>query len=227
MADIGCSAFAATLVGNKVLKKLSLNRNYIGVAGATTMAEALQSNPSLQVLGLRWNYVGGDGAVVIANALRTNTNLARLDLGGNNISNEGAMAILTTLKCYNCTLAALNLKDNTFFPPVPQEAIMCVLDSRQVLHFLLKHLLEPLEARSIPLFIQAVHRGSIFDKKVELSQCDKAAGIAGYVFHLVRAAALNESKVIKERARSRKRPRAPFELCMMWPKIIRCKFLTG
>jgi Ran GTPase-activating protein (RanGAP) involved in mRNA processing and transport len=199
IGDTGCSALAATLVENMVLTKVALNGNGIGLAGVAALAEVLQSNTSLQELGLGRNDLGNGGAVVIAKALRTNANLAKLDLGGNSISDEGAMAILTTLKCYNCTLMALNLEDNAGISPVLQGAITCALDSRQVLNFLLKHLQEPLEERSIPLVVQTVHRGSIFDKEVELTLCNKVSGIAGFVFHLVRAAALNDSEVIKEK----------------------------
>jgi NLR family CARD domain-containing protein 3 len=209
IGDAGCSAMAATLVQNTVLTTLWLNGNGIGLPGATALAESLQVNTSLQVLGLGRNDLGNDGAVVVANALRSNTSLARLDLDGNNISDEGAMALLTTLKSCNCTLVALNLEGNADISPALQEAIISALDSRQVLNFLLKHLLKPLAKGSIPSAVQVVHRGSIFDKEAELAHCDKAAGNAGFVFHLVRAAALNDSKVIKERACFRKHSRAP------------------
>jgi hypothetical protein len=77
---------------------------------------------------------------------------------------------------------------------------------RHVLTFLINQIPQPLEKRAIPLVVQAVHRGTVFHREAELTHCDKAGGIAGFVFLLVRAAALNDSKVIKSRNNVSLRP---------------------
>jgi hypothetical protein len=76
------------------------------------------------------------------------------------------------------------------------ETIEGMLASRWVLQFLLNHLLKPLEARALPLVVQLVNQDVIF-RKEGLCHCGKGAGTSGFVFHLVRAAALDDCEVIK------------------------------
>jgi NLR family CARD domain-containing protein 3 len=203
IGDAGSAAVAASIQENNVLTKLSLNGNSIGLTGVTAFAMALQRNTSIRELGLGRNSIGNDSAVAIANALRRNDTVARLDLDGNSISDNGAMSLLNVLKDYNCTLTQLNLQENTEISPVLVDTIKGMLDSRLIFNFLLKCLRRPLEKGAVPLVVQMVHRGLIFCMQQELTHCHQAAGTAGFVFHLVRATALNDSKVIKARSNKR------------------------
>jgi Leucine Rich repeat len=209
IGEVGSSAIAKALCENTVVTKLSLNGNVIGLTGAAAFAEMLQTNATVQQLGLGQNNIGDDGVVAIADALKVNTALTGLNLAGNSIGDRGILAILKVLLNYNCTLMSLNLEATTNESPLLLQSVKGVLASRRVLDFLLRCLLKPLEERTIPLVVQAVHQGTIFHKEAGLTNCDKTAGSAGFVFHLVRAAALNDSKVIKEMTPSRKRPRIP------------------
>jgi Ran GTPase-activating protein (RanGAP) involved in mRNA processing and transport len=186
VVDAGCLAIASALGQNKVLTKLFLNGNRIGLAGVTTLAKALQTKTCIQVLGLGRNSFGNNGAVVMADALGSNGTLTRVDLNGNSITDGGAVALLATLKWYNQNLTVLSLEDNMVISPVLLEEIKGMLASRQVLKSFLKCLCMPLEKTLMPVVIHAVQ---------ENSDCLEARG--GPIFHLVRAAAVNDSKVIK------------------------------
>jgi Leucine Rich repeat len=205
IGDAGSSVIASTLGMNSVLTKLSLNGNSISPVGATALGEALCTNSSLQFLGLGRNSIGSDGAVAIAQARKSNLTLSTLDIHSNSISDAGGMAILTVLKDYNCSLMFLNLDGNADMAPGFLSSIKGVQDSRRVLMFLLNHLIEPLEEGAIPLVVEAMHRGRIFRRETGLSDCDKRAGNAGFVFHLVRSAALGDSAVIKSKRNAHKR----------------------
>jgi Ran GTPase-activating protein (RanGAP) involved in mRNA processing and transport len=209
IGETGSSAIAKALRENTVVTKLSLNGNNIGLTGAAAFADMLLTNTTVQQLGLGRNNISDDGVVAIVDALKVNKTLTGLDLDGNSIGDRGILAILKALLNYNCTMMSLNLEANANESPLLLQTVMGVLASRQVLDFLLRCLLKPLEGRAIPLVVQAVHQGTIFHKEAGLTDCDKVAGSAGFVFHLVRAAAVNDSKVIKEMTPSRKRPRMP------------------
>jgi Ran GTPase-activating protein (RanGAP) involved in mRNA processing and transport len=196
--DTGSSAIATALQSNNVLTKLYLNGNEIGMAGVTMLADSLRTNTCLQVLSLGENSFGNDGAVVMADALGSNGTLARLDLDGNGIGDGGALALLTTLTQYNQKLTSLHLQNNIDISADLLEEIERMLASRRVLKSFLKCLCMPLEKKLMPRVIHAVQYNS---------NCLGAN--AGPIFHLVRAAARNDSKVIKETAPSRKRPRTP------------------
>jgi NLR family CARD domain-containing protein 3 len=195
VCDAGCSAMAATLLQNTMLTKILLNGNNVGVAGATALAAVLVTNTRLQHLGLGRNCIGNDGAVAIADALKLNQTLERLDLSGNNVTDEGTMAILDSLENYNCTLTLLNLENNADSSPVLQKAISFVLTSRLVLISFRSCLHRPLEKQLMPLVIHGASRNSTCHENPELARC-RGLG-AGPTFLLVRAAALNDSKVIK------------------------------
>jgi Ran GTPase-activating protein (RanGAP) involved in mRNA processing and transport len=236
IGDAGCSTLAAMLAENTVLVQLVLNGNGIGLPGATSLAEALQQNACLQILGLGRNNIGNEGAMAIANALRSNTNLARLDLNCNNISDEGVMAFLVTLEQYNHTLTLLNLDNNDKISPNLRKTVDFMLMARQVLNAFCKSRQKPLEKSLIPLAIHNLWMNSIGGQRLheaprlvtpkrasrgqhhsarlifrchenpELTPFQQAQ--AGPIFLLVRAIALNDSKVIKVTADSRKRSRA-------------------
>jgi Ran GTPase-activating protein (RanGAP) involved in mRNA processing and transport len=194
--DAGSMLIAAALHESIVLTKLFLNGNCIGPAGAAALARALRTNTCLQILGLGRNRIGNDGTVAIADVLKTNTTLVRLDLYDNIISDKGAVAIHRTLE-NNVTLMSLNMEVNTNISPSLLQAINFVVASRQALMFLLKHVNKPLQKRDIPMVVQVVNRHSIFHRNAALVHCDKTSANTGFVFHLVRAAALSESGVIK------------------------------
>jgi Ran GTPase-activating protein (RanGAP) involved in mRNA processing and transport len=199
ISDAGSSAVAQSLCENTVLTRLFFNGNCIGLAGATTLAEMLHVNTSLQELGLGRNSICSEAAVAvaIAVALKRNTTLARLDFGSNRICDVGAMAILDMLADYNCTLVQLNLEGNEEISPTPRKAVDFLMASRLVLNCFLERLHKPLEKRVMPLaIIHALEQNSMHHKKLELIHCRETG--AGPIFHLIRAAALNDSKVIKQ-----------------------------
>jgi predicted RNA binding protein with dsRBD fold (UPF0201 family) len=195
----GCSAIAVALRQNAVLLSVSLCGNGIGPAGTVALAETLRINASLQVLGLGRNDVGSEGVSAIAEALRRNTTLGRLDLSSNGISDEGAMTILRALTESNRTLKRLNLEDNAAILPALQERIGFVLASRRVLDSFRNCLCKPLEKG---LMLLAIHG-------LQLALCCRPNHLretaAGPIFLLVRAAALQDSKVINVAPSSCKR----------------------
>jgi NLR family CARD domain-containing protein 3 len=183
--DAGASAIASMLNGNSVLTKLYLDFGSIGSVGAAALAQALRRNACLQVLGVGGNGFGNQGCIAFANALKYNTALTTLDLCYNHISNVGATAMLTALTGYNCAIASVNLEGNAAVLPTLQEDIKNVLTSRRVFYSLLQHSHDRLEERLIPLVVESVNRGSGFNKRHELADCNKAAGKAGFIYHLV------------------------------------------
>jgi NLR family CARD domain-containing protein 3 len=199
ISDAGCLTLATVLHENNVLTQLFLNDNFIGPTGATALAEALHVNTSLQVLELGRNIVGDDGAVAIVDALCRKTSLTGLNLDANNISYVGASVMLKKLKNYNCTSTLLSLKDNADISPVLLRAINAVVKSCWVFHSLVKRLHGALEERAIPLVVSTVHRSCIFPVEAGLAPRAKTTGTAGFVFLLVRAAAANDSNVVKVR----------------------------
>jgi NLR family CARD domain-containing protein 3 len=204
IGDAGCSALARALTENSVLSELFLNGNNIGQVGATALAEALHIGTALQQLRLGCNSITDDGALAIADTLKSNTRLKRLDLDGNRISNRAAMMLLKTLKESNITLVQLNLGDNADITEPLLDDIKGVLGSRWVLSSFLKHMLKPLQKGAIPLAVQVVHRSMYSGGEGMPTLRGKAAGCAGFVFHLVQAASSNKSKVIEEAGPSRK-----------------------
>jgi Ran GTPase-activating protein (RanGAP) involved in mRNA processing and transport len=195
IGDDGSTALAAMLRQNTTLTKISLHGNDIGPTGAIALSEMLRMNTSLRELGVGRNHVGDDGAAAVAEALRCNETLERLDFSCNSISDKGATAMLKVLQNYNCTLTWLNLEDNAEVSPVLLEALV----SHRILNSFLKHLRNPLEEIAFPLAIHAAVRGSIAHEEAELPPCHNAAGEAGFVFHLVKAVALKDSKIVKSR----------------------------
>jgi hypothetical protein len=129
-------------------------------------------------------------------ALRRNGALERLDLSGNSVRDECAVVILKVLTAINCSLMWLNLEGNAAISPVLEEAIDFVLASRRVLKSFCKRLRKPLDKKLIPLAIHGARLSSICHKNPELVQPRES--MPGPMFLLVRAAALNDSKVVKE-----------------------------
>jgi NLR family CARD domain-containing protein 3 len=191
IGNIGLAAISMALKENDTLAKLFLNGNSMDLAGATALAETIRVSTSLRHLALRRNAIGNDSALAIADALKLNTALAILDLESNNISDDGATALLRVFQNHNFSLKLLKLEGNTDVSRVLHEA----LASQPVLNSFLKHLRKPLETRAVPLAIQAMNMGSISHEESENGPCLKANGTAGFVFHVVKATAVNASKV--------------------------------
>jgi NLR family CARD domain-containing protein 3 len=196
IGDEGCLAMAKALTENNVLTTLALNGNKIGPTGAVALAEALCINSGLQELRLRWNKICDSGAIGFANALDSNSTLRLLELDDNNISSEGARAMLKTLKEYNVKLTRLYLEDNADVEPILRETIDFMLSSRLVLNSFLEYFPKPVVKSWIPLMVVVAQRISMHNKKPKLANYRKMA--AGPVFCLVRAVALNDSKVVED-----------------------------
>jgi hypothetical protein len=147
----------------------------------------------------------------MADALAYNSSLVKLNLCVNIIDHRGGMALLKASRDYNDTLLELGLIFNLGISTVVQQVIDGMLVSRRVLLFLLNRLHQQLEERLIPHSIRAIHLYSSdldlnyhreaainarFICNVELEQlikCSKAAGNAGFIYHLLRTAASKES----------------------------------
>jgi Ran GTPase-activating protein 1 len=104
------STALARLVGHadSTVRRLGLNFNHLGDAGALPFASNLGTN--LQVLGLSGNRLTDATAVALASALRSgrNTGLLRLFLAENFITCVGAKALASMLAS-NVTLKRLGL----------------------------------------------------------------------------------------------------------------------
>ena len=75
----GAVKLAAALCKNSTLKHLNLDRNPIGVEGASSMSDMLQHNTSLEDLHLR-DAVGEEGVHQLINSLKHNQTLRKLRL---------------------------------------------------------------------------------------------------------------------------------------------------
>lgn len=92
--NLGATAIARGLQNSQCkLRKLDMNANEIGVAGAKAVAIMLRFNKALEELNLSFNKLGDDGAAAIASALQHNSKLRLLSLRRNGISDAGAKHI--------------------------------------------------------------------------------------------------------------------------------------
>ena len=107
----GLVAFAQAIRSNTALKKLVLESNDIGDAGAEALAEVLSCNTFLEELDLRGNEIGYGGAEALAQAIKSNTTLKKLFLDFNGIGDAGAVALAEVLSC-NIFLGELDLRGN-------------------------------------------------------------------------------------------------------------------
>ncbi len=85
-------------VFNRVVTKLWLSNNNIGLEGAIAIAEALKVNAVVTTLSLGSNNIGVEGAIAIAKALKVTAVLTTLRLDSNRIGAEGSKAIAEALK---------------------------------------------------------------------------------------------------------------------------------
>jgi Leucine Rich repeat len=157
---------------------------------------ALKSNMTLKQLDLDGNCVSDEGAMAIADALKFNSTMHRLNLGCNCISDVGAMALFKALQHYNHTLTSLNLNGNEEISFILWGLVNFMLASRRALNAHLKCLPGPLEKQLMPLAISAVQGNCMRDETPELVHHHETG--AGIIFYLVRATALNDSKVVKK-----------------------------
>jgi Ran GTPase-activating protein (RanGAP) involved in mRNA processing and transport len=186
IAARGALALASVLRENATLQVLDLSNNFIGDGGARALFPALKRNTSLTKLALGSNGFGIGG--VVADALTCNTSLATLDLSCNCIEAEGAMVLLKALQGYNNTLLKLNLEGNRHISPGFLDVIDSMLASRRFLRFLVNNLQKPINERVIPYVIRAMPQCSLHCKKPLLTHCPEAAGNAGSIYYLTRAA---------------------------------------
>jgi hypothetical protein len=92
-------------------------------------------------------------------------------------------------------LTQLNLEANAKISPGLQKDIDFVLASRQVLKSFCRYLCKPLEKKLIPLAIRGLLLNSSCDRNPDLVHYQESK--AGPILLLVRAAVLNEAKVVK------------------------------
>lgn len=85
---------------NEALTELCLGANAIGDAGAHALAAALVSpRLVLRRLSLQDNFISDKGALALADALAENSTLEELDLWGNLFGDHGKTAILSAARC--------------------------------------------------------------------------------------------------------------------------------
>jgi len=134
LGDAGAEAIAAMLRTNRSVTYLSLGGNQLGDAGAEAIAAMLRTNRSLTDLNLARNKIGDAGAEAIAAMLRTNHSLTELDLYGNKIGDAGAEAIAAMLRT-NRSVTSLNLGSNKI-GDAGAEAIAAMLRTNRSLTYL-------------------------------------------------------------------------------------------
>ena len=96
----------------KTIKKLDLDYNKCGVAGAKCLAAALETNTTLEKIYMEGNEVGPQGAAYLAAALEKNQTLNTMNLGHNGIGPTGAAALAASIHASNGSLQWLNLSFN-------------------------------------------------------------------------------------------------------------------
>lgn len=110
--DNAIERLAAELATNKTIKKLDLDYNKCGVAGAKCLAAALETNTTLEKIYMEGNEVGPQGAAYLAAALEKNQTLNTMNLGHNGIGPTGAAALAASIHASNGSLQWLNLSFN-------------------------------------------------------------------------------------------------------------------
>jgi Ca2+-binding EF-hand superfamily protein len=104
---------ARTLLWNKTLTSLQLERNGIGSAGTQAIAKALVGHPTLRALNLSANVCGADAGTALASMLMANTVLTDVQLADNCMSNSTAR-VMTQMLHRNTSLLSLDLSSNLF-----------------------------------------------------------------------------------------------------------------
>ncbi|TRY88635.1 hypothetical protein DNTS_028846 [Danionella cerebrum] len=93
MWEEGFSVFCEGLASSSSLSQLDLRNNQINHQGAAALCSALKRNSTLQDLDLRWNNIGLLGGRSLLEAMQQNRTLMRLEMAGNNIPSDTLRAI--------------------------------------------------------------------------------------------------------------------------------------
>eukprot|EP00511_Aplanochytrium_stocchinoi_P004316 CAMPEP_0204828994 /NCGR_PEP_ID=MMETSP1346-20131115/6969_1 /ASSEMBLY_ACC=CAM_ASM_000771 /TAXON_ID=215587 /ORGANISM="Aplanochytrium stocchinoi, Strain GSBS06" /LENGTH=212 /DNA_ID=CAMNT_0051958439 /DNA_START=62 /DNA_END=697 /DNA_ORIENTATION=+ len=94
-------------------KKLCVQFNNLGDAGASAILTALHVNTNLELLFLEGNQLTDTTAIVCAEMLKVNKSLKKIHLDFNRLTDVGAEAIAESLK-ENSTLDLLDISFNKF-----------------------------------------------------------------------------------------------------------------
>ncbi|XP_052467055.1 leucine-rich repeat-containing protein 45 [Carassius gibelio] len=123
MRGTGAEALGQLLVRNKMLRRLVLEWNALGMweEGFAVFCEGLASNASLAQLDLRNNQINHQGAAELCIALKRNNTLQELDLRWNNIGLLGGRSILEAMQ-QNHTLNQLEMAGNN----IPSDTLRAI-----------------------------------------------------------------------------------------------------
>lgn len=123
MRGTGAEALGQLLVRNKMLRRLVLEWNALGMweEGFAVFCEGLASNASLAQLDLRNNQINHQGAAELCIALKRNTTLQELDLRWNSIGLLGGRSILEAMQ-QNHTLNQLEMAGNN----IPSDTLRAI-----------------------------------------------------------------------------------------------------
>ncbi|XP_051959406.1 leucine-rich repeat-containing protein 45 isoform X2 [Xyrauchen texanus] len=126
MRGTGAEALGQLLVRNKVLRRLVLEWNALGMweEGFAIFCEGLASNTSLNQLDLRNNQINHQGAAELCIALKRNTSLQELDLRWNNIGLLGGRSFLEAMN-QNRTILKLEMAGNN----IPSDTLRAIEQS--------------------------------------------------------------------------------------------------
>ncbi|KAI7796621.1 leucine-rich repeat-containing protein 45 isoform X1 [Triplophysa rosa] len=126
MRGTGAEALGQLLVRNKILRRLVLEWNALGMweEGFAIFCEGLASNTSLTQLDLRNNQINHQGAAELCIALKRNTTLQELDLRWNNIGLLGGRSLLEAMQ-QNRTLLKLEMAGNN----IPSDTLRAIEQS--------------------------------------------------------------------------------------------------
>uniref|UniRef100_A0A8C2K6Z2 Leucine rich repeat containing 45 n=1 Tax=Cyprinus carpio TaxID=7962 RepID=A0A8C2K6Z2_CYPCA len=126
MRGTGAEALGQLLVRNKMLRRLVLEWNALGMweEGFGVFCEGLASNTSLAQLDLRNNQINHQGAAELCIALKRNSTLQELDLRWNNIGLLGGRSILEAMQ-QNRTLNKLEMAGNN----IPSDTLRAIEQS--------------------------------------------------------------------------------------------------
>ncbi|XP_016368745.1 leucine-rich repeat-containing protein 45 [Sinocyclocheilus rhinocerous] len=126
MRGTGAEALGQLLVRNKILRRLVLEWNALGMweEGFAVFCEGLASNTSLSQLDLRNNQINHQGAAELCLALKRTSTLQELDLRWNNIGLLGGRSILEAMQ-QNRALIKLEMAGNN----IPSDTLRAIEQS--------------------------------------------------------------------------------------------------
>ncbi|XP_012942856.1 leucine-rich repeat-containing protein 74B [Aplysia californica] len=109
----GARAIATALVGNKKVKSLDLEDNWIGADGAVSIASMTLGNDCITEINISENRIGTKGIRAICEALAENRTIRKLDVSGSNLFDHDAKYIAMLLESNFC-LQELKARNNKF-----------------------------------------------------------------------------------------------------------------